>query len=470
MSTNHVCSAIFTIFNCFIQFCRLVLFIKYQIKIYFVFVEHTKVTLTMVRKRCNSVPKRWLEYSAHGGRIPDTPFFPTKVPLRECINRKIAKEYRFSPSNLLFNVTQLGYTVGMVIDLTNSNRFYDPTLSFTWSGIRHVKLYTAGGRLPDENLLKYFYAAVDYFREIYYDRPDMVICVHCSNGVERTGYFMCRYLIDRMAWANRNAIDIFGQHRGHCIQSQLYLDALLNHSPPPTHSWNLPSSTRRGPNSREKALIAKTDSFQYIPCSYISDVDLKKKHFTDGRSDAKDEASSSSVAFDNSNSNWQQPYPMMDYWSFDRQATLLIDDSVPEKPSPACSSSTTVAKNSTVPPGRLSERTKISSSPLFTSTTAGSSVIIKQATGGAPTTRSAALDPIPAATVKLNKPTKPSVVSFQKRPTVNTCPPVTTTTEENAAEPPSKRKLVSFQLKKRQAPSSISDQVKEAFSTAESSP
>ncbi|KRZ05149.1 putative tyrosine-protein phosphatase F54C8.4 [Trichinella zimbabwensis] len=421
-----------------------------------------KLLFTMVRNRCNSVPKRWLEYSAHGGRIPDTPFFPTKVPLRECINKKVAKESRFSPSNLLFNVTQLGYTVGMVIDLTNSNRFYDATSSFTWSGIRHVKLYTAGGRLPGENLLKYFYAAVDYFREIYYDRPDMVICVHCSNGVERTGYFICRYLIDRMAWANRNAIDIFGQHRGHCIQSQLYLHALLNHSPPPTHSWGLPSSTRRGPNSREKALIAKTDSFQYIPSSYVSDVDLKK-HFTDSRSDAKDEAS---VVFDNN--NCLQPYPMMDYWSFDRQATLLIDDSMPEKPSPACSSSASVAKNSTVAPGRPSERTKISSNQLFTSTTTTGSSVIKQATG-ASTTRSA-LDPIPPAAVKLNKPGKPSVVSFQKRPMVNTCPAVTTTSEENAAEPPSKRKLVSFQLKKRQAPSSISDQVKEAFSTAESSP
>ncbi|KRZ30427.1 RNA/RNP complex-1-interacting phosphatase [Trichinella pseudospiralis] len=417
---------------------------------------------TMVRNRSNSVPKRWLEYSAHGGRIPDTPFFPTKVPLRECINKKVAKESRFSPSNLLFNVTQLGYTVGMVIDLTNSNRFYDATSSFTWSGIRHVKLYTAGGRLPGENLLKYFYAAVDYFREIHYDRPDMVICVHCSNGVERTGYFICRYLIDRMAWANRNAIDIFGQHRGHCIQSQLYLHALLNHSPPPTHSWGLTSSTRRGPNSREKALIAKTDSFQYIPSSYVSDVDLKK-HFTDSRSDAKDEAS---VAFDNN--NWLQPYPMMDYWSFDRQATLLVDDSMPEKPSPACSSSTSVAKNSTVAPGRPIERTKIASNQLYTSTTTGSNVI-KQAIGP-PSTRSA-LDPIPSAAVKLNKPGKPSAVSFQKRPMVNTCPTVTTTaSEENAADPPSKRKLVSFQLKKRQAPNSVSDQVKEAFGTAESSP
>lgn len=36
---------------------------------------------------------------------------------------------------------------------------------------------------------------------------DLLIGVHCSNGVDRAGYLICRYLIDRLGWSSHEAIE-----------------------------------------------------------------------------------------------------------------------------------------------------------------------------------------------------------------------------------------------------------------------
>lgn len=35
----------------------------------------------------------------------------------------------------------------------------------------------------------------------------MMIGVHCTNGVNRSGYLICRFLIDRLGWSSHDAID-----------------------------------------------------------------------------------------------------------------------------------------------------------------------------------------------------------------------------------------------------------------------
>lgn len=34
-----------------------------------------------------------------------------------------------------------------------------------------------------------------------------MIGVHCTNGVNRSGYLICRFLIDRLGWSSHDAID-----------------------------------------------------------------------------------------------------------------------------------------------------------------------------------------------------------------------------------------------------------------------
>ena len=60
----------------------------------------------------------------------------------------------------------------------------------------------------------------------YFNISDALIGVHCTHGVNRTGYLICRYLIEKLDWDPQKAIDEFKIHRGHPIERQNYLDDL----------------------------------------------------------------------------------------------------------------------------------------------------------------------------------------------------------------------------------------------------
>lgn len=58
------------------------------------------------------------------------------------------------------------------------------------------------------------------------DDPDALIGVHCTNGINRCGYLICRFLIDRLGWSSHEAIDAFEQARGYSIEKGAYVMAL----------------------------------------------------------------------------------------------------------------------------------------------------------------------------------------------------------------------------------------------------
>ena len=41
---------------------------------------------------------------------------------------------------------------------------------------------------------------------IHFNFIDGLIGVHCTHGVNRTGYLICRYLIERLDWTPNDAI------------------------------------------------------------------------------------------------------------------------------------------------------------------------------------------------------------------------------------------------------------------------
>ena len=57
---------------------------------------------------------------------------------------------------------------------------------------------------------------------------ESVIGVHCTHGVNRTGYLICRYLIQKLSWDPENAIEKFAEFRGHPIERNNYLHSLKN--------------------------------------------------------------------------------------------------------------------------------------------------------------------------------------------------------------------------------------------------
>ncbi|EFN81753.1 Probable tyrosine-protein phosphatase F54C8.4 [Harpegnathos saltator] len=53
-----------------------------------------------------------------------------------------------------------------------------------------------------------------------------LIGVHCTHGVNRTGYLICRYLIQQLGWEAQDSLKAFGEARGYPVERDIYLTAL----------------------------------------------------------------------------------------------------------------------------------------------------------------------------------------------------------------------------------------------------
>ncbi|KAH7966746.1 hypothetical protein HPB49_019188 [Dermacentor silvarum] len=159
----------------------------------------------------NAVPDRWPDYTDHGSIVPGTRFVPFKVPLREAICSSLPSNMRFTPERLLQQVQGLG----LVIDLTNTDRYYDPNCMVS-RGVAHTKIMCPGARVarvPNAQVVKSFFAAVGEF-VAEPDNDGKLVGVHCTHGVNRTGYVVCRYMVDKLGIAPATAIESFQKARG----------------------------------------------------------------------------------------------------------------------------------------------------------------------------------------------------------------------------------------------------------------
>uniref|UniRef100_A0A2A4JI19 Tyrosine specific protein phosphatases domain-containing protein n=1 Tax=Heliothis virescens TaxID=7102 RepID=A0A2A4JI19_HELVI len=83
---------------------------------------------------------------------------------------------------------------------------------------------------------------------------EFLIGVHCTHGLNRTGYMVCRYMRDRLGVPAKDAIKKFEKARGYQIERENYIADLLGSKPPPpdvgrdTHIK--PVSVKRTPYKR----------------------------------------------------------------------------------------------------------------------------------------------------------------------------------------------------------------------------
>uniref|UniRef100_A0A8C8VJJ2 RNA/RNP complex-1-interacting phosphatase n=1 Tax=Pelusios castaneus TaxID=367368 RepID=A0A8C8VJJ2_9SAUR len=178
------------------------------------------------------LPDRWTDYLPLGQRIPGTRFIAFKVPLRKSFEWRLAPEERFSPLDLIKKIGEQKEELGMIIDLTYTTRYYRPEeLPKT---LFYSKILTVGHEVPDnETIIKFKCAVKEFLRE---NRDnDKLIGVHCTHGLNRTGYLVCRYLIDVEGMEPNVAIELFNRSRGHSIERKNYIEDLqkgpirLNH-------------------------------------------------------------------------------------------------------------------------------------------------------------------------------------------------------------------------------------------------
>ncbi|KAM6179378.1 RNA/RNP complex-1-interacting phosphatase [Erethizon dorsatum] len=193
------------------------------------------------KKGGNRIPERWKDYLPVGQRMPGTRFIAFKVPLQKNFEVNLASEERFSLLDLFNKIQEQHEELGLIIDLTYTQRYYKPEdLPET---IRYLKIFTVGHQVPNDNTIFKFKCAVNKFLKENKDN-DKLIGVHCTHGLNRTGYLICRYLIDVEGMRPDDAIELFSRCRGHCIERQNYVEDLQNG--PIRKNWNYGVSRSNG--------------------------------------------------------------------------------------------------------------------------------------------------------------------------------------------------------------------------------
>jgi atypical dual specificity phosphatase len=110
-----------------------------------------------------------------------------------------------------------------IIDLTFTDKYYKPKQDdFAATKVTHHKFKIPGKKLPTPEMLK---TIMDTMENLVKEKK--VMGVHCTHGINRTGYIICTFMVERLGWEPQAAIDAFGVARGIPIQHQEYIDAVL---------------------------------------------------------------------------------------------------------------------------------------------------------------------------------------------------------------------------------------------------
>lgn len=126
---------------------------------------------------------------------------------------------------LMWMLAEQGLRLGMVVDLTDTDRYYDKD-EIEGLCIKYQKINCPGRGFVDrtECVAEFNKAIQDYIDSS--DDEEALIGVHCTNGVNRSGYLICRFLIERLGWSSHEALDAFERARGYPIEKGSYVQAL----------------------------------------------------------------------------------------------------------------------------------------------------------------------------------------------------------------------------------------------------
>lgn len=115
-----------------------------------------------------------------------------------------------------------------VIDISHDTPVYN-TKTLDKGGVEYHKFPTVSKIPPTPLEVQDFCALVDRLlleRDARPDHDERAIAVHCHYGYNRTGFFICSYLIERMGYSVQDAIDEFGRAKPPGIKHAHFLDTL----------------------------------------------------------------------------------------------------------------------------------------------------------------------------------------------------------------------------------------------------
>lgn len=175
--------------------------------------------------------KQWVGCTRVGKRIPGTRIVPVKCPFEGALADKayssgLLKDTDwFGKSDLLKVCKKQGTPIGFILDLSNTTKYF-PGWSPGESGIEYHKKRIPGRTVPERAIMEQCCNMIDEFLQ---RNPDKHAAIHCTHGLNRTGFLIAYYLMTR-ADVKRcyKAVKRFETARGTQMDKEYLIEALMD--------------------------------------------------------------------------------------------------------------------------------------------------------------------------------------------------------------------------------------------------
>ena len=166
---------------------------------------------------------KWLSFTNYNQFIENVDIIPFKCPLQEKFDQHLEKQEQFNFKKVYDFSVAANKPITDVIDLTFTDKYYNPKRNtFYPPGVVHHKFKIPGKQVPKPEQMTRILDTMDDLI-----KARRVIGVHCTHGINRTGFIICSFLVQRLLWRPEDAISAFKKARGHEMAHNEYIDAVL---------------------------------------------------------------------------------------------------------------------------------------------------------------------------------------------------------------------------------------------------
>ncbi|ORX62626.1 phosphatases II [Hesseltinella vesiculosa] len=123
-----------------------------------------------------------------------------------------------SPSSLMQNQPNICF----IIDLLGYPPSYQ-TQVFVNTRVKYIKYATVSGNVPTQDSIDGFIKLV---KNCWESQPQAEIAVHCNYGFNRTGFYICSYLVQELEYTPEQALVTFASNRPPGIRHEYFKQAL----------------------------------------------------------------------------------------------------------------------------------------------------------------------------------------------------------------------------------------------------
>ncbi len=166
--------------------------------------------------------RKWLRFTNFNAFIENTNIIPFKCPLAKKYDEYLEQSEIFHFQHVYDYSVKINKPITDIIDLTFTYKYYTPKKeNFHKNNVEHHKYLIPGKKLPNEEMLN---EILDKMHSLI--QNNKVIGVHCTHGINRTGFIICSYLVRKHGWEPSLALKAFETARGFPMEYQEYIDAV----------------------------------------------------------------------------------------------------------------------------------------------------------------------------------------------------------------------------------------------------